>query len=631
MNTINKEADFVENFVQVRLTADLEGDMRATLDANASADVKYGKLGVRFAGAKVNSEDYRAHSRGKVDYQMINMVWLPSRNTKISLTGEKGYREKPNGLGYFTTAGVGDGTEIPLQITHPDIPWEWNWAVGNMRSAETSYFRGAISHSFTDDLSVNAYYQYLGRHQVDSNGWNAAGQGASAAAWDMGWSSRGGNVTGWLNPNTPDEKIAMHRHYRHWANSNWAAGATAVYRLNIGDIGNTFTTGAHTWYERFNTRKATQPGDSPNILYFPVQANIDLRLPAGPPSDYFWDRPERENSANTYYFFSWQMSALDNRLRTSAGINQTRLNLKTLRTAGDDPHYYWTKTNETKMDKWSPMVGAMYDVTKEVSLFAVYSTSLFPTTDKDTLMNPLPPIEGKSYEFGTKVELMEGKISGTISYFNITQTGGAQTDPAADNVDTLRWDSMTPEQRALQFPNQDRDDLLGDLVPGSEQESKGIEVDLVFNPLASWQIVLSYAHINQETVDAVNTALIGQSTTGLVKDQMSFLTKYSFTEGSAEGLSLGLGGQMSGKALQGYHSSTGQARYNPSTFYLEAFATYRFQLMGLDALVQLNAKNITQQDDFVGWKETGNANVWATKRYMVPTEARYSLTFGVDF
>lgn len=628
INSVTKQVDFFNNFTEIRLTGASEGEWRATIDANSSNDSKIGKVGVRFNGAKTESRDYREHSKGKVDYQLVNVGWIPVEGTKIQFTAEHGYREKPNGLGFFSVGGKSIGSDVPLQISHPEIPWEWNWAVDNMRSSEVDYYRADITQKIGENLNVNAYYQYLSRTNVDSDGWDHNGNTQSAAGWDV---DKKINDTGWINPNTPDEKIAMAYHYRHWQNANTALGATAVYTLNFEGINNTFTAGAHTWNEKFNSKRYNQVEKSPNLIYFPVKADIDLRLPAGPPADY---RPHpadnaRENSANTYYFATWQMSALDNRLRTNVGINRTELNIKLLDQQGDDPYSYWKKVNETKQEQWSPMVGGMFDITEEISVFALYSTSLFPETNKNQFMEQMPPIEGKSYEVGTKVELMEGKLSGTISYYIIEQTGGSQTDPNAETLNSRAWDGMTPEERADRFPNKTRADLLGDLVPGGKAEAKGFEADLVFTPNANWQMVLSLAHTNQETTESINKSLEGMSVDGLIENQIAFLTKYSFTEGAAEGLSLGVGGKWADDKLIDYKD--GVARYSPSTFYLEAFATYRFDLMGLDAMVQFNAKNITSQDDFVGWVDTGNASVLATERYKVPTEPRYSLTFGVDF
>jgi hypothetical protein len=73
------------------------------------------------------------------------------------------------------------------------------------------------------------------------------------------------------------------------------------------------------------------------------------------------------------------------------------------------------------------------------------------------------------------------------------------------------------------------------------------------------------------------------------------------------------------------------ARYNPSTMYAEIFAGYKFKAFGFMNTIQLNAKNLTEQKEYFGWKPTGNASTVANQRYEVPTYARFSLTWGMDF
>jgi outer membrane receptor for ferric coprogen and ferric-rhodotorulic acid len=280
----------------------------------------------------------------------------------------------------------------------------------------------------------------------------------------------------------------------------------------------------------------------------------------------------------------------------------------------------------------------MFDVTKEVSVFVVHSTSLFPTTDKNDFQEQMPSVVGKSYEAGVKVELLNGKISGTISAYQINQTGGAQRDPSAINRKKQLWDSYTVAQRAANFPGiTNRDELTsdsgspGDLVPGAEQESKGIEADLVFQPVKQVQVLFSYAHNDAKVKSAINKATIGQRTSGHIKDQLAILGKYQFIDGSLKGLSFGLGMQMAGKALQDYSGPNASARYSPSTFYAETFAGYNFKAFGYNQRVQLNLKNLTTQEEYVGWKATGSASKIATERYEVPTKMIISLTYGLDF
>jgi hypothetical protein len=275
----------------------------------------------------------------------------------------------------------------------------------------------------------------------------------------------------------------------------------------------------------------------------------------------------------------------------------------------------------------------------------------------------MPPVVGTSNEFGVKTELLNGKISGTISYYKTVQNGGSQRDITAINQNKVLWDSETAAQRAISFPGvsndaagratlKDRSGALGDLVAGAESTSKGIEADLVIQPIKTLQIMLSASNAKEEVTKALDQSAIGQTNTGFIKQQYSIVTKYTFDQGAVKGLSLGLGFQGAGKALQGYDqlyvkNASGVTQndasgnpiklgapvklYNPSTKYLEFFASYKFKAFGLNQVVQFNAKNLTKQDDFIGWKPSGDYNVASTERYTVPTYARFSVTWGLDF
>jgi len=629
MNNITKDVDFDRSFTEVRLTAQSEGEYRASIDANYSGPAANGKIGLRFNGATVRSQDERAHSRGSIQYSQLSLTWKPLPATSLKLLGERGYREKPNGLSYFTTGettaagvGLGNGASIPLQVKHPEIPWTWNWSNGkNMRSLETKLYRGSVEHTFNESFSVFGYVQYSNRMQVDGNGWDANGSGGSDS-----WEAGGGWI---IDPVTKAERIEAGYSYRDWSNNMHAYGATGVYKVEVAKVKNTFAFGANVWAEKFVSRSATRAGSAnPIHIIYPVSTSVDpTQVPFAPPADLLpittGNGFTHENNSNDYYFVSWQAAALKNRLRLNFAFNHT--NLKLVQWANGSA----TAFNLTEQSKDSPMFGGMFDITKELSVYYSHSTSLFPTTDKNSFGTQMPPVVGKGDEVGAKIEFLEGKISGTLSYYKIAQTGGSQNNPTAENLNTQRWDSMTPAQRAAAFPGRTRSDLLGDLVPGADQESKGYEADLYLQFTRSWQMMFSYAHNDQEVVSAVDKTTIGQSTTGNIKDQVSILTKYSFTEGRVKGLYLGVGLQSAGKALQGYQS--GVARYYPSTFYLETFGGYRWKAGRYNPSVQVNLKNMTKQDEFTGWQATGSSTVVATRPYEVPTKLRFSLTFGVGF
>lgn len=649
MNSITKRVDMRNNFGNFRLTTSDQGGYRATVEANAVGKVGDGKFGVRFNAASADTVDKREHSDGNTRFTQTNLEFQPWKGTSIALLYEDSWRQKPSGLGYYTRAGgatanvakaateKGIGVVIPLQVDHPEIPWTWNWADDvNKRSLETNLVRGTITQSIGDDLFITGYVQ-ANRHQnIDSNGWDDNGNSQNAAGWDVaGWSQFGAVPTGWLNAGASNEVIRKVYHWRDWSNSVHSFGLNAVYKFNIAAVKNTLTVGGAKWAERFFTNKWLQPGTTTNYLDLAVKAGINTAAPTGgAPIDFIHNTGEggREYNQNGYVYASWQLSALDNRLKLNAAVNKTKIVNRAWGSISAQNY------NEPKVDvsKASPMIGGMFDITKEVSVFAVYSTSLFPTTDKNDFNNAMPPEVGKSNEVGVKVELLNGKISGTLSAYKITKTGGGVRDPNAINQNKQLWDSYSPAQRALYFPGLTRDQLvdrgggLGDLVP-AELESKGFEADVVFQPIKTLQIVTSFASNKEESTKGVTK---GDTVSGHIKQQYSLLAKYTFDQGAAKGLSLGLGLQGAGKALQDYQTAGNGAkvaRYNPSTRYAEFFAGYKFKAFGYNQVVQFNAKNLTKQDDFIGWQPSGNVATVATERYTVPTYAKFSITWGMDF
>lgn len=640
MQNISKSVDFNQPFANLAFTIGNEGDYRATVDGNMISEKDGQRIGARVNGVYAMTKDQRAHSEGSINMASANLAWKPTKSTTLELLVEQGYREKPNGLGtqfngndgraYFarqefsneTGGETGSFGLIPLQVSNPDISWNWNWSDGrNMRSLRTHLYRGTITQKVSENFQVQGYWQYSNRWAEDAHGWGANGDGG-AASWEAGG--------GWV-PGTGTGGVAAYQQltaggpfvvtnygvggtiqssytYRDWTNKMHSYGATGVYKAEFGETKHTFTFGAAAWGERFISRSKKEI--TPSYLILPVQQGINTQTPFAPPEDLAdvttgngWTH---ENSSNNYYFANWQMYAFDSRLTTNIGVNRT--NIKLLQWANGQA----TVPNETKQSKTSPLAGAVFDITDSVSVFAVYSTSLFPDTGKDSFGNQFSPIEGKSFEGGFKFDFAEGKFGGTVSYYNIKQTGGSQNNPNKIN-------------------NQG---LLGDLDEGGEQESKGYELDMVYSPLRNWQILFSYAHNSNEITTSYLPETIGQSTPQSAKNRYALLTKYTFMEGGAKGLFVGVGVTGSSDILVDYKpDSTGRqvARYEPARWPVDVFAGYPFKVGDYQMSVQLNIRNLTEEPDYTGWKATGSPTVLATKRYEVPTSAMYRLTLGMSF
>lgn len=627
LNSVNKSVDFSRNFTNVRVTARSEGGYRATLDSNFSGDIAGGKGGIRFNAANEKTQDERDHSRGKIRFYQLVTEYMPTKLTTISFLLENSYRGKPNGLNSYAfqrgdTANPDSQASIPLQILHSEIPWTWNWSNGqNLRSLDVKYYRGTITQQVGENLSFTAYVQNNSHDQIDGNGWDQAGS-SGADSWEVAG-------RGWYTENGVD-KIESGYSYRDWTNVVHSYGATGVYKLNFAPVKNTFTFGGAAWAENFLSHRSI----SSAVISHPFAVGSPIVVPYAPPSDLHPDPVGgygHQNNTNDYYFAALMSSFFDDRLKTNLAVNRTHVKNVAWASGVDNAPVSYDIT------KTSPMIGGVYSVTKAINLFAVHSTSLFPTSVTNSFGAPLPAVTGSSIEGGVKFETVDGKLSGTVSYYEIKQTGGFQTDPTAVSQATNTYDQLTAQNTPASIAQ--RNSLypggrpLGDSVPGGESKSKGTEVDLNYQPTHNWAIQFSYAHNTNRVVTAINSATIGQANPGTIKQQFSILTKYTFTDGAVKGLSIGAGFASADKALQGYvmDAATNKllARYNPSTVNLDAFVTYRFKAFGRKQSIQLNGKNLTEQGEFTGWKPTGSKAL-ATQRYEVPVSRRFELTYAIE-
>jgi outer membrane receptor protein involved in Fe transport len=632
MNNITKTVDFAKDFTSIRLTGGWEGDYRATLDSNVTGNVKNQRIGIRLNGVYEKTKDVREHSEGKVEFKNVQFAWQPTPTTQVEYMIEEGYRAKPGGLGYISLgneAGApGNHSDIPLQIARPGVGWDWNWSNGvNPDSLEVHMYRGKITQKIGENFQVQGYMQYSSRLEIPGQGWDFSGSGGSDS-----WESAGSGYDAATNT------ITSTYHYRDWGNQMHAYGATGVYTLNFEKMKNTFAFGGNVWREDELSRASRPLNPAASAVKYTANVGVRTPVPPYPPTDLVPETDggpngngyHHEDNSNDYYFANWQASFLDDRVKTNIGINRTNMKLVTWNNGAS-----MSPDNTFKASKWSPLYGVVFAVTKEISIFGVHSTSLFPDSTKDSFGNQFSPIVGTNWEGGVKVELLDGKISGTVSYYQIKQTGGTQNAPNHENLNTQTWDRLSDAERALRFPGKTRADLFatGDIVAGGEAESKGIDIDLVFQPTRQLQIVTSFTHVDHKFVTSAIPDTIGQTFPQAIKDRYSLLGKYTFTDGALKNFAFGAGVWGGSKSLQDYQTWNGKqvARYEPARTVAELFAIYRFKLANYDASIQLNLKNILKTPDYVGWKATGSSAVLATERYEVPTPIVYRLTFGLDF
>lgn len=150
---------------------------------------------------------------------------------------------------------------------------------------------------------------------------------------------------------------------------------------------------------------------------------------------------------------------------------------------------------QTTVSQVTPQYGLLFKLTRDWSLFGTYSESFvpgtFPINNLDGTTSTPKPTLGQGFDVGIKAELFDGRLSSTLTYFDI-QNKNIVNDLAVTNASGV----VT---------------IYG--VPTGTQRSLGIEWDATAKLTDDWQLYLSYTYM-----DAKITEFSGQDDAVLAQD-----------------------------------------------------------------------------------------------------------------
>lgn len=192
----------------------------------------------------------------------------------------------------------------------------------------------------------------------------------------------------------------------------------------------------------------------------------------------------------------------------------------------------------------APKLGLVYEVVKDqVSIFGNYMNGF---QNAAPVQQPngggilvLDPIYAVQYEGGVKAEAFNDKLSATASYYNITIDNATRTD-ADENT-----------------------------VQDGVQKSKGVDVELIANPIPGFNIVAGYAYNDNRIIKTSNSnkAIEGNKVIGAPENVANFWTSYTF-QNKLKGLGAGLGINYVDKS---YFNAE-------NTFYMPSYTVYNATL-----------------------------------------------------
>ncbi|EOR95185.1 Ferrichrome-iron receptor [Arcticibacter svalbardensis MN12-7] len=219
----------------------------------------------------------------------------------------------------------------------------------------------------------------------------------------------------------------------------------------------------------------------------------------------------------------------------------------------------------------SPKFGLVYQpILDKVSIFGNYMNgfqNVAPITiaTTGTVLN-FDPEQANQYEFGTKLNLLNDKLSATFSYYNIK---------VSDIVLNVAQDVYSQ---------------------GGKQLSKGFEGSVIASPVSGLNLITGYSY-NDSKLTAGDADFEGKRPESAgPKHMVNLWTSYKFLKGDLNGIGVGFGGnyasenEIFNRTVGGTFTLPKYTLINASTFY-EA-SSFR---------IALKLDNITNKDYYKGW------------------------------
>ncbi|HJW55369.1 MAG TPA: TonB-dependent receptor [Burkholderiaceae bacterium] len=440
------------SYGQYRFDADVTGPVSETLfyrlAASHDQDMHYW-------------EPYDAHSRNISP----SLLWQPNDRVSVSLKYEDFLKvESPQLMqkpGYAAQAGIVPTSSDPNRsgVEVPGLPDNWN-------SMSTADYRRSHTRGLSAWLDFKA-----GDH------WNLR----------TGYSHQDYNIDALFSGNlgmANNTTLLQGRRFRGqtYENEDTTYEVQAVGKYAFGPASLRLLLGAQYVDRRFDARAGQAPND-PALGSNPTASPLPL-WDLGDPST--WNRVVTiPVSALTESAFNQTTKYVDKSVYggTTWGFFEDRLLvLAGARLTSTASQFTSHVTNQIQPKitarAVTPQYGVLYKLTPELSAFASYAESFVPGSqilnNPDGTSKPAAPTQGAGYDVGLKADLFGGRVSGTLSFFDIR------------NRNVVNDLAMTNSSGSVVISN----------VQSGEQRSRGVELNTTITVKDNWQAYLSYSYMN---------------------------------------------------------------------------------------------------------------------------------------
>ena len=456
------------SYGRYRVLADVTGPVTDTLSFRVAGsheqDLHYWK-------------PYDAHSRDLSP----SLLWQPGSGVSVSLKYERFHKlEAPQVMqkpGYGRQAGIVPTAADPNRqgVDVPGLPDDWNsMSDVDYRRSDTDAASAWVDIEASAHWNLRVAYARQ-RYTVDA-----------LFSGNLGMSD---NTT-----------LLQGRRLRRqtYANESDTAAADAVGRYQLGAASLRLLLGVQHVRRSFDARAGQAPNDpalgsvpigSPLPLWNlgdPSTWNRTVNIPLSTLTASAADRSSRGSDRSLYAGSTFGF--FDDRLLVLGGwrVTSTRTRLED-RLA--------QRSDGLEARQTTPQYGLLYRIQPGLSVYGSYARSFVPGTQvlsrPDGTSAPAEPTRGRGWDAGLKAELLDGRVSGTLSFFDLRNTG---------IVNDL---AQTGANGAVAISN----------VQSGEQRSRGVELDATISASPRWEIYVSYAY-----TDARITEFSGNDAAVLAQD-----------------------------------------------------------------------------------------------------------------
>jgi iron complex outermembrane recepter protein len=254
------------------------------------------------------------------------------------------------------------------------------------------------------------------------------------------------------------------------------------------------------------------------------------------------------------------VSVFSNRLKVLGGVRYIRIRGQSTNLEGNKIGVLSDKS------KASYQAGSVFDLTSRVAVFANTATAFNPNAFDTNNGVFFDPELSRAYEGGFKFDdLWAGRLGGSLAVFHISKKNVLRSD-------------YSPV-------------LFRSVSEISDDESKGWEAEVFFNPTKAWQTVLNYTRIDAKVVVSRTTAK-NLRLEGAAPHRLTFWSSYGINEGPLQGLRFGGGVIVASGPIQQFGTSSNQFMIENGYTVINLFARYGMKIAKRAVTFGANVDNL---------------------------------------